>query len=173
MKKIKSSLKRISEKPLKPEYFDAKGVIKLLMQDHKALKKLMKVIKSQKSSDALIEKSFLKLKATVKSHVHAEEKSLLRPLINHPRFEDEVREGYEEHRVHEYIFSGIAKVSDKKRKIEQIKIYCEVLEHHLEEEENDLFPKVRKYIAKSTRQKMGVAFTKRRKETTGKYAKRI
>lgn len=39
------------------------------------------------------------------------------------------------------------------------------LEHHLEEEEEDLFPRFKKYVATSTRKKMGDLFLKKRKAT--------
>ena len=76
-----------------------------------------------------------------------------------------VFEGYEEHRVHETIFKGIHRVSDKARRVQQMEIYCEMLVHHLHEEEEDLFPRFIKYSARSTRKKIGQKFLEIRKKS--------
>ena len=141
------------------------GVIKLLLADHKLLRSLMKDVKSQKATQAQKIKSFKELEKTVYSHVHAEEDSFFKLVKENPKFEHMVFEGYEEHRVHETVFAGIHKVTDKKRKVQQMEIYCEMLEHHLHEEEEDLFPRFIKYSARSTRRKMGKKFLEVRKKT--------
>lgn len=141
------------------------AIIKLLLADHKLLRTLMNKIKSQKASPREQKKNFSDLKKTVISHVKAEEKSFLSLIKDHPRFKDHVLEGYEEHRVHEYIFDGIVKVKEMERKTEQMKIFCEILEHHLDEEEEELFPRFKKYFAKSTNKKVGKNFLKERKKT--------
>lgn len=157
----KASIKKVSEqKEISPH-----GIVKLLMADHKLLRKLMKEVKSQKSNKAQIKKSYKELKEAVLSHVKAEEKTFLDLIIDHPAFEEHALESYEEHRVHEYIFAGIEKVKDQRRKTEQMKIYCEILEHHLDEEEEDLFPRFKKIFAKSTQKKAAVNYSKVRKKT--------
>jgi hypothetical protein len=72
-------------------------------------------MKSQKASPKDQRKNFVALKKTVLSHVKAEDKSFLSLIKEHPLFEDQVLEGYEEHRAHEYIFAGISKVKDPER----------------------------------------------------------
>lgn len=139
-------------------------VIKLLLADHKLIRKLMDQVKSQKATARQKKASFAKLTATVKSHVSAEESALLSLIEDHPRLEDMVSEGYEEHRVHEVILKGIKSLRDEDRKLNQMSIYCEILEHHLDEEEKDLFPRFRKLTAQSTRKKIGKNFLKIRKK---------
>ncbi|MBC7458936.1 MAG: hemerythrin domain-containing protein [Bdellovibrionaceae bacterium] len=141
------------------------GVIKLLLADHKLLKSLMKQVKSQKATQAEKIKYFKELEKTVHSHVKAEENSFFKLIKDNPKFQDMVFEGYEEHRVHETIFAGIHRVSDKDRRVQQMEIYCEMLEHHLKEEEKDLFPRFIKYSAQSTRRKIGKKFLEVRKES--------
>lgn len=141
------------------------SVVKLLLADHKLLRSLMKQVKSHKSTNQESIKAFNTLKKSVLSHVNAEENTFLFLIKDHPKFKDHVLEGYEEHRIHEYIFSGIAKVKDTERKVQQMKSFCEVLEHHLDEEEEELFPRFKKYFAFSTRKKIGRNFLKVRKST--------
>lgn len=150
----------------------AHGIVKLLLEDHKYLRSLMKDIKSQKATKSGIKKSYKELKAAVESHVKAEEKTFLDLIHDHPAFEDHALESREEHRVHEYVFAGIKKVKDEERKLEQMKIYCEMLEHHLDEEEEDLFPLFKKTFASSTSKKAGANYSEVRKKTNTTKKKR-
>lgn len=164
----RTKLEKISDqKEISPH-----GIIKLLLADHKLLRSLMKEIKSQKATQKQVKKSYKELKAAVESHVIAEEKTFLDLIKDHPSFEDHALESREEHRVHEYVFAGIKKVKDPERQAEQMKIYCEMLEHHLDEEEEDLFPLFKKTFATSTGKKAAVNYSKVRKATATSKKKR-
>ena len=140
------------------------SIVKLLLADHKLLRTLMKKVKSHKASPQESIKAFTVLKKAVFSHMKAEETTFLTLIKDHPKFKDHVLEGYEEHRIHEYIFAGIAKVKETDRKVQQMKSFCEVLEHHLDEEEEELFPRFKKDVATSTSKKIGRNFLKVRKK---------
>lgn len=143
----------------------AHSIVKLLLEDHRLLRKLMEEVKSQRATPAGVRKKFSELEAVVASHVKAEEKTFLALVKDHPAFEDHALESYEEHRVHDMIFAGIRKTRDVKRKTEQMKIYCEILEHHLDEEEEDLFPRFKRLFASSTQKKAGRNYLTVRKKT--------
>lgn len=141
------------------------SIITLLLKDHKGMRQLMAKIKSHRSSPALVVRSFASLEKLVVSHMAAEESALLRHLKTHPKFKDEALEGWEEHRIHEQIFKGIRQLQAPERKQMRMKIYCEILEHHLHEEEEDLFPYYKTYFALSTRKKAGRKFLRKRLQT--------
>ncbi len=143
----------------------AHSIVKLLLADHKKLRSLMKKVKSHRAKDSQIISAFKELEKVVTSHVTAEENTFFKVIKDHPKFEHAVLEGYEEHRVHEYVLRGIHKVSDHDRRVQQMKIFCEVLEHHLDEEEEKVFPRFKKYAAMSTKKTMGRAFLRVRKKT--------
>ncbi|MFO0774345.1 MAG: hemerythrin domain-containing protein [Nitrospiraceae bacterium] len=143
----------------------AHGIIKLLLADHDLLRTLMDKVKSQKATPAQQMNAFAELEKTVTSHVHAEEQTFLSLLAKNPTFDDLVLEGYEEHRVHETVLAGIKKVRDTTRKVQQMKVFCEILDHHLDEEEEKLFPRFKNYAAPSTRKKLGKKFLTARKRT--------
>jgi hemerythrin-like domain-containing protein len=143
----------------------AHTVVKLLLADHKLLRTLMKKVKSHKASPQDTIVAFKVLKKAVISHVKAEEKTFLALIKDHPKFKDHALESYEEHRIHEYIYAGIEKVKEKDRKVQQMKSFCEALEHHLDEEEEDIFPRFKKYFATSTSKKVGRNYSKVRKAT--------
>lgn len=162
----KSKLQKIASSN-KPE--SVHSVVKLLLADHKLMRKLMGQINSKKATAAQKTKAFGELEKVIKPHVKAEENTFLNLIKDNPKFKDLAVEGYEEHRVHETVLSGIHKLRDKDRKIEQMKIFCEILEHHLDEEEDDLFPRFKKYAAMSTRKKIGKEFlaVRKRADTSG------
>ncbi|MBC7421514.1 MAG: hemerythrin domain-containing protein [Bdellovibrio sp.] len=160
--KKKSRLKKTSELHVEPS---AEGVVKLLLKDHEAMRVLMKQVKSHRATPAKIYKSFELLEKLVLSHVKAEEYSLLNRIDHHPKFEDHAKESIEEHNIHENILKGIRRLRDQDRKITQMKIFCEMLKDHIDEEEEELFPQFKKYSATSTRKKMGTLFLRRREQT--------
>ncbi len=159
----KSKLKKVSLSPTKEHHL---GIIKLLLADHRLLRKLMAQVKSSRSTPAKQMKAFKELEKSVSSHVKAEENTFFTLIRNHPKFKDATMEGYEEHRVHENVIRGLKKVSDKDRRLEQMKIYCEFLEHHLDEEEENLFPRFKKYAALQTKRKISKNYVKVRKKTS-------
>lgn len=158
----KSKLSRVAAES---EAATTHGIIKLLLADHKLMRSLMKQVKSKHASDAKIVAAFRELEAVVTSHVAAEERSFLSVVRDHEKFEDVALEGFEEHRVHETVLAGIRRVRAKDRKLQQMKIFCEILEHHLDEEEEKLFPRFKKFAAASTRRKIGERFLKVREAT--------
>lgn len=161
-KRTFSTLKSVSQSQSQK---DREGVITQLLKDHKKMKALMKKIKSPRTTDKTCEKTYKVLLKIVKAHVISEEKSLLNILKGHPRFDDMTQEGIEEHRLHDTVLKQINQTRDLSKKCVRIKIFCEMLEHHLEEEEEDLFPAFRDYAALSTRKKMGAVFRKERSKT--------
>ncbi len=162
---MKTKLQNVA---LNDQPVDGHGIVYMLLKDHKAMKKLMAKIKSQRSTNVQIKSNYKKLIMVVRSHVKAEERSLLNLLKTHPVFKDMSTESYQEHRVHEYVIHGVAQEKNPDSKLEQMKAFCEILEHHLKEEERDLFPRFKKYAAKSTRLKLGKRFLKVRKATKSK-----
>ena len=130
------------------------------------MRRLMEKIDSPRATPAQVFKHFRALEDLVTSHMAAEETALVNPLKDHPKFENEALESYEEHRIHEHIFAGIKKLKAKERKLSQMKIYCEMLEHHLKEEEKDLFPKYKAHFALSSRKAAGEKFLRVRIKTT-------
>ncbi|MGZ3696397.1 MAG: hemerythrin domain-containing protein, partial [Bdellovibrionota bacterium] len=141
------------------------GVVTLLLKDHAAMKKLMAAVKSKRSSRAKVFSSFAKLEKLVHSHMTAEEGALLNRIENHEKFAGEAVEGLEEHEIHRIVMKSIHSVRDPLHKAVRMKSYCEILEHHLHEEEVDLFPRFKKYAALSTRKKMGKVFLRSRKKS--------
>lgn len=140
------------------------GIITLLLKDHQAMKELMVALKEAKQNRTRFS-IFKKLEKLVHSHMIAEEKALLNHIKDNPKLEDEAVEGIEEHEIHRVVISSIHRVKDPDRRYVRMKSFCEILEHHLREEEEELFPKYKMNTAATTRRKVGRAFLKTRKKS--------
>ncbi|MES2962802.1 MAG: hemerythrin domain-containing protein [Bdellovibrionota bacterium] len=141
------------------------GIVDLLIQDHERIRDLMKKVSSPRTDSRQKSATFRKLEKLVDSHVAAEELALMSVLKDHPRFKDLVKEAFAEHQVHDLIRNGLRSKLKNYEKAAHMKAFCEVLEHHLDEEEEKLFPRFRKYAASSTRKKLGARYLRERRAT--------
>jgi hemerythrin superfamily protein len=161
----KTPLQKIAESTKVHTKKSDRGVVTLLLKDHRAMKKLMAKVQSKRATIAQTFSAFSKLEKLVHSHMTSEEAALLERIKDHDKFEGETVEGLEEHHIHRVVINSIHQVKDPHRRAVRMKSFCEILEHHLKEEERDLFPRFKKYAALSTRKKMGKVFLKTRKKS--------
>jgi hypothetical protein len=164
---MKTSKKKTSPKPVASEP-NSEGIVTLLLKDHRAMKELMSDLKTPRYTNRQRFAVFAKLEKLVHSHMIAEEKALLERIKNHPKLKDDAVEGLEEHEIHRVVIASIHRVSDPDRRFVRMKSFCEILEHHLREEEEDLFPKFKKNTARVTRKKIGKTFLKARRKSSRK-----
>jgi hypothetical protein len=146
----------------------SEGIVTLLLRDHRAMKELMSDLKTPRYTNRQRFAVFSKLEKLVHSHMIAEEKALLERIKNNPKLKDDAIEGLEEHEIHRVVIASIHRVADADRRFVRMKSFCEILEHHLREEEEDLFPKFKKNTAKVTRKKIGKTFLKARRKSSRK-----
>ncbi|CAN5576870.1 hypothetical protein BH10BDE1_BH10BDE1_33060 [soil metagenome] len=157
-KKKKSSSAAPNQEPMPV------GILTLLLKDHRAMKELMANLKEDKTNTKRFA-TFRKLEKLIHSHMIAEEKSFLEKIKNNPKFEDEAVEGLEEHEIHRVVIASIHRVKDADRRYVRMKSFCEILTHHLREEEEELFPEYKRHTAKVTRRRVGRSFLKTRKKS--------
>ena len=122
-----------------------KDAISLLKSDHEEVKKLFRKIEAEEDQEAI----FDKIKGALEVHATIEEE-IFYPAVKKARSEevkDEVREAYEEHKQVKALLAAIAEISPDDDsyalKIEELK---EDVEHHVKEEEGEMFPDARKYL---------------------------
>jgi iron-sulfur cluster repair protein YtfE (RIC family) len=119
--------------------------ISLLKNDHEEVKKLFKEIEAKKDQEAV----FDQLKEALEVHATIEEE-IFYPAVKKARSEevkDEVREAYEEHKQVKALLAAIAEISpDDESYSAKIQVLKEDVEHHVNEEEGEMFPDARKYL---------------------------
>jgi len=118
-------------------------VLIFLKQDHDEAKQMFK--KLEKAEGAEASRLWTQLRAMLSLHEELEETYFYPELKEVAATEDLVLEGYQEHHVMDLLIEEISRLKPSAEEwTPKISVLQENTEHHIEEEEGELFPKVRK-----------------------------
>jgi len=96
---------------------------------------------------------FGKLKSALVFHTSVEEQIFYHTLANDPLTQDLIHDAYTEHRAVDQLLVGLSVPTDKWRHLlQQLK---HEISHHVDEEENDLFPKAEQLLGKARLKEIG------------------
>ena len=121
------------------------NAIELLKADHAAVADLFKQVEATEESEH--QAIFVKIKNELDTHTHIEE------TIFYPKLQadgdkalvDIVLEGIEEHHQVKMFLKELSAISSDSEKFEpKLKVLIEDVEHHVKEEESEMFPLVKK-----------------------------
>jgi hemerythrin superfamily protein len=131
--------------------------LKLLKEDHDRVKKMLAEGESTtERGEKTREELFARLMSDLEIHERMEEEVLYPALKSHPKARDLALEGYEEHHVVDTILAELEQTppSDEQWGA-KFKVAKENLEHHIEEEETQMFPKARNAFSEDELEQMG------------------
>ncbi|MBC2641027.1 MULTISPECIES: hemerythrin domain-containing protein [unclassified Rhodococcus (in: high G+C Gram-positive bacteria)] len=132
--------------------------IVLLKSDHKEIRKLFRDFRGA-GPNARVEKGRI-VDAIIEAltvHTYIENEGMY-PQVRElaPDLEDDILESYEEHHVADVLVVELAGMTpDDERFDAKTTVLIENVEHHIEEEEQDWFPKVREELGRKQLQKIG------------------
>ncbi|MDT7573188.1 MAG: hypothetical protein QOE05_3362 [Actinomycetota bacterium] len=137
--------------------------IVLLKNDHKTVEKLFKQFEkagdnAHKTKRDLVDKIIEELSV----HAAIEEQHFY-PTIREkaPDIADDVLEGLEEHHVVKWTLSELKDMSPQAERFQaKVTVLIEMVRHHVEEEEGDMFPKVREAMGRKDLQELGETMEK-------------
>ena len=131
--------------------------IVLLKNDHKEIRKQFKDFQNPKATTAQKGKIVKKLIELLTVHTYIENEVMypqVRKLL--PDLEDDVLESYEEHHVADVLCMELAAMDATDERFDaKTTVLIENVQHHMEEEEQDWFPKVRDGLGRKALQEMG------------------
>ncbi len=147
------------------------NIVDILLLDHKYLKECIKILKDDDKDDE--ENKKIKIKTaksfldTLHKHSDAEKRSVYAPLLKVKDLRRDIIEGEIEHGI---IDSKVKMLSVKLTGLRtlgeeleiEMKVLAELLEHHIKEEEDKMFPKMKKDLDKTILNEMGFQFMKLR-----------
>ncbi len=137
---------------------EAKTITKELVAHHNEMRKLVKEIKKDASM-------FIYLKKHLDVHHELEEDLLLSKLHTKKEIKDESLESQEEHVILNQALLGLADFpKDNERWMVKFKVFEEILDHHLTEEEEDLFPDAEKLLDDKEQKELGARFAELKKQ---------
>lgn len=127
----------------------------LLKQDHDRVKRLCDELDEANTLERR-RQLFAEIEGEIRLHEECEEKVLYPTLRDHPKLKDIVLEGYQEHHVVDLILGELRNLSPSDETWPaKAKVMHESLEHHIEEEEEKMFPKARKEMSEDEIKEVG------------------
>jgi hemerythrin-like domain-containing protein len=140
--------------------------IQLLETDHRRMEDLLKKGEETTTRGVKTRTELLNtLTRELNAHEHIEETVLYPALQSHPQAKDIVLEGYEEHHVADLIVKelhGLARNDEQWGP--KFKVLKENIEHHIEEEEDTMFPRARGIFSREELQQLGALMASKKKD---------
>ncbi len=135
------------------EAFTGPSAIELLESHHRQLERLFEEF--EKAGEGDKQACFDELADFIAAHAEIEER-IFYPVSYADRTEDELRESMEEHLLAKRIIVDCLRSSPEDEQFEaKVSVLKDVLEHHIEEEEGQLFKMVRAGVPRDTLQALG------------------
>jgi hemerythrin-like domain-containing protein len=133
------------------------NAINLLEEDHRKVKKML-AEGEQTTERAEVTRSdlYATLRREMETHERIEEEIFYPALKEHPKARDIVLEGFEEHHVVDEIMGELGETDvTSETWAAKFKVMKESIEHHIEEEEGEMFPKARQVFDKDELEVLG------------------
>ena len=151
--------------------------IALLKTGHATVKKMFeKEAKLTKKDSEKKAGLFNQLKATLEVHAAIEEE-IFYPAVKKARSEhvkDEVREAYEEHKQIKTLLAEISGITPADETWDmKVKVLKEDVEHHVKEEEGEMFPDARKFLGEGKLVELGAQLEARKQELEDSNSKPV
>jgi hemerythrin-like domain-containing protein len=144
------------------------NAISLLEEDHRKMKKLLSELESTTERGVKTrEELFATVKDELTVHETIEEEIFYPALKEHPKTKEIALEAYEEHHVVDMVMAEIEGVAyDDEKWGAKFKVMKENIEHHIEEEEKEMFKQARQALEESQLEALGERMKARKDELT-------
>jgi|SwirhisoilCB2_FD_contig_101_1281257_length_1361_multi_5_in_0_out_0_2 hemerythrin-like domain-containing protein len=163
-KRSTGSRKRSTKSASRRSNSSGMDALSLLKQDHQKVRGLLKRLESRPDEDL-----FEQIENELKVHTQIEEE------IFYPAYRDSVEgkqqqeklyyEALEEHHVVDMVLPEIkAESEDSPEFAAKAKVLKDLVEHHIEEEEKDMFPKARRAMGTTELRDIGMRLKERKQE---------
>ncbi len=124
----------------------ANAFLNHLKKEHKEVQEIFEKLEKKKGNK---EELFKKLKKEFLPHLIAEEKVFYPALLEKEGAREDTLESYEEHHVASRVFKELEEMSqDDERWQAKLKVLKEIVDHHIKEEETNLFKVAEKELKK-------------------------
>jgi hypothetical protein len=143
------------------------NAIDLLERDHERMKALMTRATTANGEERR-EELLSELRSQLVAHERMEEEVFYPPLRDEKKTHDIVLEGYEEHHVADLILDELLETpADTDVWHAKMKVLKESIEHHIKEEEEEMFAKARKVLSEAELEELGTQMEAVRDEALG------
>jgi hemerythrin superfamily protein len=144
----------------------AMNIYQLLKDDHDHMKDLFKQIKRKKAQNT--DQIFNEIQKELTIHMEGEEKLFYPLLEKEEPTHEKALEAWEEHHVAKTVLQEMLKMSkDDEHWHAKLSVLEELVEHHIEEEEGELFRKAKKVVAKEQAEEIGMRYEQQKQQMMG------
>lgn len=146
------------------------NIVDVLLMDHRYLKDCIKYLKDDDEDKRVKLKYAKTFLDALHKHSEAEKKAVYAPCLKVKDLKMKILEGQVEHGIADSKvkmlipkLTGLRTLSDELEV--ELKVLAEIVEHHIKEEEETMFPKMKKDLDKTILNEMGFQFMKLRSFT--------
>lgn len=131
------------------------NALELLKEDHEKVSALFE--QAEATSDAKQKKQlYEQIASELEIHTHIEETIFYPAVQEYDDLKDMVLESIEEHKQVKTLIREIANLTGDSDKFDaKLTVMQENVEHHVEEEENEMFPQVEQYLDEARLEELG------------------
>lgn len=122
------------------------SIVDAVERDHEDLKKFISLLKNEKTPVAVKRRVYGPFVSLLTSHARSEEKAMYSLSQSLPGLKLRTLEGYIEHNVANSLAKKIPLEPSHKelpKWLAQVQVLAELVEHHVQEEENELLPEIK------------------------------
>jgi hemerythrin-like domain-containing protein len=143
-------------------------IVDIIYADHKPLKRLIKILTSEKPI-ADKRRAYEEFAPLLLAHAKPEEQSMYAHMHEKEDLNGDAYEGETEHDIADQLMSDIASLEtgDEDEWEAKVKVLGELVEHHIEEEEEDMLPELKKELTDEERSHIGEEFLRLKAEGVG------
>lgn len=137
-----------------------------IRRDHKEVKDMLKQLTDSSGGASKVrDELFAKLKKELVPHLKSEEKVFYPVLKKNDEAREDVLESMEEHHVTDLVLAELEKMPKKNDEwMAKLKVFKELVEHHIKEEESKVFEDARKAIDEKAMQSILAEFQKSKEQ---------
>jgi hemerythrin superfamily protein len=129
--------------------------LELLKNDHRKVGDLFAQFKAT-DDEKKHQQLFEQIRAELETHTHIEETVLYPAFEKYGELKALVLEAYEEHKQIKTLISEVTALSEGSERFDaKLKVMGENVEHHVKEEEDEVFPKVKRLFDRQQLERLG------------------
>lgn len=133
-------------------------IVKLILEDHKALKEMIETLKDEEADTDEKMAVFDEFAPTLVAHAKPEEQTLYKAMKENDELRSQGFEGEVEHTLADQLLEEIKRTKDEDEWCAKVKVVAELVEHHIEEEEESLLPDYKSESDTDEREQLGAQF---------------
>jgi hemerythrin superfamily protein len=142
---------------------NANDIIKLILTDHKPLKRLVKILGNESRSVGERQKAFAEFAPLLIAHSEPEEQSLYNAMKDQEKLRREAYTGDVEHEIADQLIQEAKRANEIDLWSAKVKVLAELVERHLKEEEEKFLPHFKKFSDAQERAMLGQDYLRLRK----------